>query len=291
MDTLATYDSTRTSQKPVQFKGNKTVWLLCRVKIPEVKTAKSFKRKKKTFVRKDYIFVINSANDIDDVDSEFLYAVQKFATMILQNMETRKHKADIKNECLNAIKDTCESWESFVHDRDTFFSEICDSIGTLYLSANIYVGKLLQSANSIEYVLSSQFSQMQGRVLRRAKAPSQSLSFSAVDTFSHVAVTKSDVALCDSLYHFGAREALEYPYVAVPLATFLDSPLGILAADGLEDITQDEDGSPNEVVSFLYAVATHLSSFSWMILPHGSGTLKPFPITLKMLLSNLKTLF
>ena len=51
----------------------------------------------------------------------------------------------------------------------------------------------------------------------------------------------------------------EYPYVAVPIATFLDTPLGILAADALEDVTQEDDGNPNEVISFLYAVANHLS--------------------------------
>lgn len=258
LDTLATYDSVRSSQKPVQFKGNKTVWLLCQVKIPVVSTAKTFKRKsKKSFTKKDYIFIINSAKDIDDVDSEFLYAVQKFATMILQNMETRKHKADIKNDCLNSIKDTCESWKSFLHNRDAFFSEVCESIGTCYLSANLYVGKLLQSANSIEYVLASQFSEMKGKCLHRD--PPRGLSFNAVDSFNHIAVTKSDSALCDKLCYFGAREGLEFPYLAVPLATFQDSPLGILAADGMEDITQDESGSPNEAISFLFAVASHLS--------------------------------
>lgn len=234
------------------------MWLLCRVKIPAVSLSKAFQRKsKQAFTRKDYIFVINSSTDIDDVDSEFLYAVQKFATMILQNMETRKHKADIKKDCLNSIKDWCDSWESYVQNRDEFFNGVCESIGACYLSANVYVGKLLQSANSIEYVLASQFSDMRGKVLHRH--PTRGLSFRAVDTFSHVAVTKNDFSMCDSLHYFGAREAVEFPVVVVPLATFLDSPLGVLAADGLEDVTQDDDGNPNEVISFLFEIASLLS--------------------------------
>ena len=215
-------------------------------------------KKKKAFMWKDYIFVINCSRDIDDVDSEFLYAVQKFATMILQNIETRKQKSDIRQDSLNAIKDTCDSWESFVSDRDAFFSELCASVASCYLSANLYVGKLMQSANSIEYVLASQFSSMKGKALRRDSM--QGLSFCAVDTFSPIAVTKSDAVLCEKLHYFGSRETVEFPFVVVPLAAYLDCALGVLAADSLEDMTQDDEGNPNEAMSFLFAVANYLST-------------------------------
>ena len=234
------------------------VWLLCPIKLPiagDKKTA-SFRKKKASFKLKEYIIAVVSKRDISEVDTEFLHAVQKFATMILQNMETRKQKAEIRTDALQAVENICKIWNEYVDNRDEFFDEICDAINMCYMSANIYLGKLDGHAESITYVMASKFSRMKGNKLLRSFKTG--VSFEPLDKFTHVIATKSDYELCKRLHHFGSATNVDYPFVVVPIATFLDTPLAVLAADACEDIAQEEDDTVNEVVSFMYSVAGHL---------------------------------
>ena len=256
--TLATYDSIRSSKKPVQFKGDKTAWLLCRIKVPVAVASKSEgkkKKKKATFKHKDYILCVMCSRSISEIDTEYLHAVQKFAVMVLQNIETRKQKAQIRTEALHIIEEVCRNWKDYVDCREEFFEEVCDAINSCYMSANVYLGQLHARAQELEYTYASKFSKMKGKKLLRS-AP-DGVSFRAIDQFTHVACTKFNYETIRDLHHFGNPSSLDYPFVVVPLAAYLDAPLGVLAADACEDMTEEDDasGNANEIVSFFYSVA------------------------------------
>ena len=193
--------------------------------------------------------------DWTEPDIEYLEQLQKLLLGSIQSVDTRKAKDQVRFEALRDIKETCADFGS--RPREEIFYEVVEAIQTCYFSANVYVGLLGAQNRNIEYILSSEASRMAGKKLTRKM---KSVTFDVFDQGRKVVVPHVGDDMAERLFHFGLVERFEFPYVAVPLIAFLDSPMAVLGVDAAYELSAagGDDGS-EEAVSFINTVAAYFS--------------------------------
>lgn len=239
---LAGYDPVKSSYKPVQKRGSH-IWLLFRIKPPD-----------KGKEGKIFIIVIELSKPVTEPDVEYLESLQKLVLAILHNVDSRKARDHIRFESLREIKELCNDWR--MYNRHYLFNEVVDLVQMCYFTANMYVGKLSEHSEYIDYVLSNKVSGMKGKRLQRLL--NQGVSFKAMDSCTPLFVAQNSV-LSNQLHHFGPKEQFEYPYIVIPLVAHLNSTVGVMAADSCQDISTDGEQASNAIISFFYTVASCVS--------------------------------
>lgn len=237
---INSYDPHKMSQKPIQVKNEKNVWMLMKLRSHLVEG-------------KIYIIVIKTKVPLSDPDLEFLDTIQKMLLSALQSLDSSEEQGEVKQAVVKNVERICAEFRKY--SREMFFNLIMDQLDTVFLSANVYIGKLEIHNKEIRYIFASKKSGMLGKVLKREL--NKGVSFNATDTMSRLGITQS-AALADLLYHFGRREMFEFPFIVIPLVVHIDSVIGILAADSCYDPSADGD-RVDDVVNYVGCIASSIA--------------------------------
>ena len=234
------YDPHKMSQKPIQVKNEKNIWMLMKLRSHIVEG-------------KIYIMVIRTKIPISDPDLEFLDTIQKIVLSALQSLDSSEEQGEVKQTVLTNVERICSEYRKY--SREEFYNLIMDQFSAVFLSANVYIGKLEMHNKEIRYIYASKKSGMLGKALKRDSK--KGISFKATDTLSRLGVNQSSV-LADSLHHFGRREMFEFPFIVIPLVVHIDSAIGILAADSCDDPAADSD-RVDDVVNYVGRITSSIA--------------------------------
>ena len=241
---METYHPKRSNQKPLQQHGDRTVWLLLKLRGAE-----------KGSSGKIYIIsVTQKLMPVFEPDLEYLGVLQKVLKGAVQSLDLKDSAGTTKEGILLDIRNICKDWRKY--PRDALFDAVAEKVNQVYLSANIYVGRLGAHGRDSNFFLASSRSKMKGKRLRREKGKAR-VSLDAMDMSQRIAVTPQMDRTSD-LFHFGPPEGFEYPYVAIPLAAHIDGPVGVLCGDACEDPSADGE-DVGDVLSFFGTVGMYLS--------------------------------
>jgi Ca2+-dependent lipid-binding protein len=240
---LNAYDPEKYHLKPVQTKGDRCVWLVCKLRNPE-----------KSVPPKIFLVSINQRTAFNDPDIEYLQVIQKILVEGLQGLDVRKARGEIRFEALREIKMICLRWPSM--DRHDLFAAVMEQVEMCFFSANMYVGKIGIFNQEIRYFLASRLSSMKGQVLKRVMK--DGVSFGAIDEMKRIFCHQKS-ALSHNLHHFGPREQFEYPFVVIPIVAHIDAAIAVLCVDSCDDPISDSERHEN-VISFFGTVASQLST-------------------------------
>jgi Ca2+-dependent lipid-binding protein len=241
---MESYHATRSNQKPVQQHGDKCVWLLLRLR-------------GMTRVSKGKIYIISITQRIMPLvepDLEYLNVLHKVLKSTMQSIDLKEEAGDSKSKALIEVKEICSKWTEY--PRETLFMEVADRVNSVYLSANIYIGRLNAHGKELQFFLASGRSRMKGKRLPR-NVNKPRVSISALDEVERKAVLPN-MKEADELHHFAPPEAFEYPFVAVPLVAHIDAPVGVLCGDACEDPSAGGEDT-GEVLSFFGSIGMYLS--------------------------------
>jgi hypothetical protein len=119
---------------------------------------------------------------------------------------------------------------------------------------------LSSQGNEINYIVSSRNSGMTGRKMKRIrnKASPHAPSFDCLDIGTQVLVTSQIDPQTSRLQVFGSIERMEWPFIALPLYSLINAPMGVLGTDGCFELAGSQNGA-EAAKSFLYTVAAYLS--------------------------------
>jgi Ca2+-dependent lipid-binding protein len=240
---LNSYDPEKYHLKPVQPKGEKSIWLVCKLRSPD-----------ETIPAKIFLVAIGQRQPFNDPDVEYLQVIQKILVEGLQGLDVRKARGEIRFEALREIKQICLRWPTM--DRHDLFGAVMEQVEMCFFSANMYVGKIGMFNQEIRFFLASRLSNMKGQVLKRLMK--DGVSFTAVDEMKRIFIHQKS-ALNHSLHHFGPREQFEYPFVVIPIVAHIDAAIAVLAVDSCDDPISDSERHEN-IISFFGTVAAQLST-------------------------------
>eukprot|EP01032_Pedospumella_encystans_P020196 gene20196-22949_t len=238
---LEAFNPAKSSLKAVQKFGEKTVWMLCRLR-PAVRGEQG----------RIFILGMNVAVPISDPDFEFLGVVQKLVAGTLQNIVSFKAVTELRYEALRDIKGLCEV--SHRYSRQKFFNAVVDCVQSCFYSANLYVGVLSPYNKSLEYIMASMQSDMVGKSLSRTDK--NGVSFQIIDELKPLGVGATS-PLAFRLMHFGPRQQFEFPYIGIPLIVHVDAVIGVLGVDNCEDPAAVSDAL-TDTTSFFNTVGTYV---------------------------------
>lgn len=244
----------KSSQKAVQYVGDNDVFLLFKLQSSPDTDGK--------------LFMLGISHEvlISEPDRNFLISLHKIILAALENTVSHKVGTQLKYESLRGIRSLCNVWReiasssmSTAASRAEFFTQFVHNIHICFHNVNVYVGTLGMYSNVITYSLASSQSEMSGKVLKRS-ADTYFISFEAMDSMQTLVVVNKSDPKAASLYHFGPRQALEYPFVAVPLVSHIDCVIGIMGVDGCDDLASDSSTSIEDLISFFRAAGLYLAN-------------------------------
>ena len=248
---LEAYDSYRSSQKPIQKKGLNVIWLLFKNR-PDEKGGQG----------KVFIFHISQPIPIKEIDIEFLTVLYKLISTALQNLDNRKIRIQRRLQTLKEIKTLCERERDKDNTYKTekrleiVFSELYSMIQQCYFFCNVYVGKLTPHNIAISFILANSTSRMFGKRLTRISR--RGICFDAIDELKHIYVPENS-PLTRRLFHFGRVEDFNYPYVVMPIISYVDSIQGVLCVDNCNEVDSGVERS-HDLISFFSTVTSYWST-------------------------------
>ena len=224
----------RSNLKPVQQKMPTNWWIMCRMQ-PKEKGGQG----------KVYVITLELSKALLIPDKEFVELLQKLLQGMLQNLELQKNSDQIRLEALNRIKLICKKAHLY-QDYDTLFAEMFSSLQVSFFHLNCYIGFPGFKAQTIKFVVASKGSSMKGKILTRDRP---GVSFEVLETSNKMIRSADAERIEPRLRHFGPPERLEYPFLSLPLTAYQDSPIGVLCADGMDDLSGDSSASCDPFVT------------------------------------------
>jgi len=241
---METYHATRSNQKPVQAHGDRMVWMLLKLQGADRFTS-----------GKIYIVAITQKGmPLTEPDLEYLAVLQKVLKSTVQSLDLKGQQGNTKDFALSEIRNICRRWKDY--PREVLFNAVAEKVNQVYITANLYVGRLNAHGAFLNFFLASGRSKMKGKRLKREKKQDR-VSLVAIDTATRLVVTPN-MDRAQDLFHFGPPEGFEYPFVAIPLAAHIDGPVGVLCGDACEDPAADSEDT-GDVLSFFGTVGMYLS--------------------------------
>ena len=245
----------KASQKIVQKVGDKDVLLL--FKLSPCGDEKD---------GKIYMLGISHEVPISEPDHSFLISLQKIIFAALQNTVAHKLGAELKIEALRSIRNLCSQWREnatlqpiSVVSRDRFFSKFVECVHICFGSVNMYVGLLGMYGHVIQFFLASAQSEMNGKILKKP-AKDNYISFEAAESMNTIAVVNKSDPRSANMFHFGPRQAFEFPFVVVPLVAHFDSVIGVMGVDACDDLSSESAANLDDLINFFGTVGLHLSN-------------------------------